>query len=74
MRLYLILVFCAAFAALISIANAGSSAPPTTVSEQAREFIAGTEVGAFNPKTVEEWQEAAGVLVPPGVLTADGER
>lgn len=74
MRLHLILVFCAAFAALISIANAGSSAPPTTVSEQAREFIAGTEVEALNPKTVEEWQEAAGVLVPPGELTADGER
>lgn len=74
MRLYLILVFCAAFAALISIANAGSSAPPTTVSEQAREFITGSEAQALNPKTVEEWQKAAGVLVPPGELTADGER
>ena len=47
---------------------------PSTISEQAQNYIKENEPAVLAPNSVEEWREASGALLEPGKLTDDGER
>ena len=47
---------------------------PSTISEQAKNYIKDNEAAPLNPTTLEEWQKASGALVKAGKLTSDGKR
>ncbi len=47
---------------------------PSTISEQAKNYIRDNEAAPLNPTTLEEWQKASGALVKAGKLTSDGKR
>lgn len=49
------------------------TAAPSTVSEQAQDYITNNEAASLAPETLEEWREASGALIEPGELTPDGE-
>lgn len=55
-------------------ANASETIVPTTISQQAQEYIANNEAFAMDPKSLNEWREISGATVAPGVLLEDGER
>jgi monoterpene epsilon-lactone hydrolase len=57
-----------------NLAIASETTIPTTISQQAQDYIANNEAIAVDPKSLDEWREISGATVAPGVLLEDGER
>lgn len=65
---------CLIHAAIVAFFPAALLADaPSTVSDQAAEFIQSNAVGVLDPQSIEDWQEVAGTNHPIGHMTESGK-